>query len=89
MKRSTVNEIMRDADEYIRSFGFLLPPFAYWDPKTMQDKRDVLSNVIDSRLGWDITDYGLGKFDEMGLFLFTVRNGFQADLAAGGGMCSR
>lgn len=87
MKRSTINEIMREADEYIRSFGFLLPPFAYWDPKAMQDKRDVLANVIDSRLGWDITDYGLGKFDEMGLFLFTVRNGFQADLAAGGGMC--
>ncbi len=31
--------------------------------------------IIDARLGWDITDYGLGRFDEEGLFLFTVRNG--------------
>ena len=26
-------------------------------------------------LGWDITDYGLGKFDEVGFSLFTIRNG--------------
>ncbi len=26
-------------------------------------------------------------FDEMGLFLFTLRNGLLADLQAGGGMC--
>ena len=26
-------------------------------------------------LGWDITDYGLGKFDEVGFSLITLRNG--------------
>lgn len=26
-------------------------------------------------LGWDITDYGLGKFDEVGFSLITIRNG--------------
>ena len=26
-------------------------------------------------LGWDITDYGLGKFDEIGFSLITLRNG--------------
>lgn len=26
-------------------------------------------------LGWDITDYGLGKFDEVGFLLITIRNG--------------
>ena len=26
-------------------------------------------------LGWDITDYGLGKFDEIGFSLITIRNG--------------
>ena len=26
-------------------------------------------------LGWDITDYGLGKFDEVGFALITIRNG--------------
>lgn len=37
-------------------------------------------------MGWDITDYGEGRFDEMGLFLFTLRNGSLADLTAGRGM---
>lgn len=87
MKRSTINEIMHEADDFIRSFGFLLPPFAYWSPSKMQDNKQKLANVIGSRLGWDITDFGQGRYDEMGLFLFTVRNGSQADLAAGGGMC--
>ncbi len=42
--------------------------------------------IRDHMLGWDITDYGLGKFDEMGLFLFTVRNGNQANVQRGMGM---
>lgn len=87
MKRSEINTIMASADEYIRSFGFRLPPFAYWSPEEMKARRSDIDNIIDARLGWDITDYGEARFDEMGLFLFTVRNGSQADLAAGGGMC--
>lgn len=87
MKRSEVNTIMANADEFIRSFGFLLPPFAYWSPDEMKARRSHIDNIIGARLGWDITDYGEARFDEMGLFLFTVRNGSQADLAAGGGMC--
>jgi D-lyxose ketol-isomerase len=47
----------------------------------------VARNVIDARCGWDITDYGRGRYDEMGLFLFTLRNGRLADLQRGGGMC--
>ena len=87
MKRSEINAIMRAADEFIRSFGFILPPFAYWSPREMREKRDLIGGIIDARLGWDITDYGEGRFDELGLFLFTVRNGSQEDLKRGGGMC--
>jgi hypothetical protein len=78
---------MRMADEFIRSFGFILPPFAYWSPEEMRLKRERIHGIVDARLGWDITDYGEGRFDELGLFLFTVRNGSQADLKRGGGMC--
>lgn len=38
-------------------------------------------------MGWDITDYGQGRFDQMGLFLFTLRNGRLSDLKRGGAMC--
>ena len=41
----------------------------------------------DAGLGWDITDYGQGDFERLGLFLFTTRNGRLSDLKGGGGMC--
>ena len=64
-----------------------MPPFAYWSPDEFKARKDIAKNVIDARCGWDITDYGAGKYDEMGLFLFTLRNGRLADLQRGGGMC--
>jgi D-lyxose ketol-isomerase len=87
VKRSEVNDIIRAADEFIRSFGFILPPFAYWSPGEMKDRAREIGGIVGARLGWDITDYGQGKFDELGLFLFTVRNGSEEDLKRGGGMC--
>lgn len=87
MKRSRINDILREGDEFIRSFGFRLPPFAYWSPDKMMARRADISGILAARLGWDITDYGQGDFDKLGLFLFTVRNGSQEDLKRGGGMC--
>ncbi len=87
MKRSRINDIMAQADDMIRSHGFALPPFAYWTPDEFKSRKDDARAVIEARCGWDITDYGDGRFDEMGLFLFTLRNGRLADLQRGGGMC--
>ena len=87
MKRSRINEIMAQADEMIRSYGFTLPPWAYWSPEEFVARKADAANVISARNGWDITDYGAGNYEEMGLFLFTLRNGRLADLQRGGGMC--
>jgi D-lyxose ketol-isomerase len=86
MKRSEVNAILADADAFIRSFGYVLPPFAYWSPAEMKERRAGIGGIVDARLGWDITDYGTGDFASTGLFLFTVRNGNAADLGNGRGM---
>ena len=87
MKRSEVNEIIRESDKFIRSFGYVMPPFAYWSPEELKARTASDSKaILQARLGWDITDYGQGKFDELGLFLFTTRNGNQDDLKKGGGM---
>jgi D-lyxose ketol-isomerase len=86
MKRSRVNEIISEADAFIRSFGYIMPPFAYWSPGEMKDREADIGNIIRSGLGWDVTDYGQGDFEHLGLFLFTVRNGDAADLAKGTGM---
>ncbi|MHA7874981.1 D-lyxose/D-mannose family sugar isomerase [Roseivivax sp.] len=87
MKRSEVNDILQSADAMIRHYGFALPPFAYWTPGQFRDRAEDARHVIDARCGWDITDYGKGRFDEMGLFLFTLRNGRLSDLTTGRGMC--
>lgn len=87
MKRSTINEIIRESDAFIRSFGYVMPPFAYWSPEEMKRRTAGDSaRIRDHRLGWDITDYGQGKFEELGLFLFTVRNGNNANVGMGRGM---
>ena len=87
MKRSRINQIMAQADEMIRQHGFTLPPFAYWTPDEFRANAAAAQAMINGRMGWDITDYGQGDFDALGLFLFTLRNGRLADLQCGGGMC--
>lgn len=87
MKRSDINGIMQEAAEMIRRFGFVLPPFAWWTPEDFRAKGAAAEGIVRAGLGWDITDYGQGRFDELGLFLFTLRNGDLADLKRGGGMC--
>jgi D-lyxose ketol-isomerase len=86
MKRSRVNDIMAEADDMIRRHGFVLPPFAYWTPEELKARTDA-RRIVEARMGWDITDYGQGDYDKLGLFLFTLRNGDLADLQNGGGMC--
>ncbi len=84
MNRSEVNEVLLEGDRFIRSFGYVMPPFAYWTPDEM--KAAPHGEIARRGMGWDITDYGQGKFADLGLFLFTVRNGLLSDLHAGGGM---
>lgn len=87
MERSQVNEILEESDRFIRSFGYVMPPFAYWSPDEMRARvKSDAGSILANRLGWDITDYGQGRFDELGLFLFTVRNGSAEDLSRGQGM---
>ena len=86
MKRSRINRIMAEADAMIRRHGFVLPPFAYWSPEEFKARTDA-RRIVTSRMGWDITDFGQGRFDDLGLFLFTLRNGSLADLQRGQGMC--
>src|SRR5690554_5504329 len=86
MRRSQINELIAHADGFIRSFGHVLPPFAYLTPGDFRARREELAGMVDARLGWDVTDYGKGDFLTTGLFLFTARNGNAADLKAGRGM---
>jgi len=85
MRRSEINTIMREADAFIKKHGFHLPPFAYWTPEEWQTKGDQVSEIVERRLGWDITDFGRGNYKKYGLFLFTIRNGDLENLQRGRG----
>ncbi|MEM6889265.1 MAG: D-lyxose/D-mannose family sugar isomerase [Pseudomonadota bacterium] len=87
MKRSRINDLLLESEEMIRSHGFVLPPFANWAPDEFKARQGTARHIIDSRCGWDVTDFGAGRYDEMGLFLFTLRNGRLPDLQKGRGMC--
>lgn len=85
MKRSEVNAVLEAAEEMFARYAVALPPFAWWGDRDFA--RPEAQRVVSARMGWDVTDYGAGDFDRMGLFLFTLRNGRLADLRSGQGMC--
>ena len=85
MKRSEINAIILEADAFIRQHQFYLPPFAHWTPDEWSRKGPEVAEVAEHGLGWDITDFGLNDYRNKGLFLFTIRNGTPANLAAGTG----
>jgi D-lyxose ketol-isomerase len=85
MKRSEINAIMGDADAFLRQQHFHLPPFAYWTPQDWMCKGEEVHEIVDRHLGWDITDFGSGNYPEIGLFVFTIRNGHLDNLRTGKG----
>ena len=70
---------MKDVDEFIRSHGYHLPPYAYFTPDDWREMGEEAVEIANNSLGWDITDFGSGNFEKIGLFLFTVRNGHPSD----------
>ncbi|MCL1854843.1 MAG: D-lyxose/D-mannose family sugar isomerase [Clostridia bacterium] len=75
MKRSEINQIMRDALEFAESNGFRLPPFVRWTPGDWLSKGHEYDEIRDCMLGWDITDFGSGAYFKTGLLMITLRNG--------------
>lgn len=75
MKRSQVNELIDDAMRLLHQHQIRLPPFGYWTPEEWHEKGAECDEIRHCKLGWDITDFGSGDFDKVGLVVFTVRNG--------------
>ena len=75
MKRSEINKAIRELEAMCKKYNCYLPPFCDFTPEQWQTKGHEYDEVRECMLGWDITDYGLGKFDELGFSLITIRNG--------------
>ena len=75
MKRSEINKIMKEAARFIGSMNFKLPPFAFWSTEDWVEKGCEYDEIRENMLGWDITDFGSGDYEKIGLLMFTIRNG--------------
>lgn len=75
MKRSQINNAIKQMEAMVKAHGFELPPFCRWTPQDWADKGHEYDEIRDNMLGWDVTDYGGGRFEELGFSLITLRNG--------------
>jgi D-lyxose ketol-isomerase len=75
MKRSEVNAIIKGVEEFFQEHSFRLPEWATWAPEDWKGCYEKCFEIVDNKLGWDITDFGSGDFSKKGLSLFTIRNG--------------
>ena len=75
MKRSEINILIREALRFFDEMNFKLPPWGYWSFEEWKENRENCDEIIQNLLGWDLTDFGSGKYRETGLLLFNLRNG--------------
>lgn len=75
MKRSEINKMILEAKEMLAGYQQPLPPFAFWTLEDWNKHQKDADEIMDCMLGWDVTDFGSGDFERVGLFLFTLRNG--------------
>lgn len=75
MKRSEINQVIKEMEQLIEEHRFELPPFCSFTPEEWQEKGAEYQEIRDNMLGWDVTDYGQGRFSQLGFALITLRNG--------------
>lgn len=75
MKRSEINAVIRKFEALLAQYRFALPPYLSFTAEEWADKGHEYDEIRDNMLGWDVTDYGMGHFDTLGLALITLRNG--------------
>lgn len=75
MKRSEINSAIFYVMNSLKENKFPLPPFAYYTPEHWRTVDRSEEEIVDNMLGWDITDFGYGDFEKIGLSVFTFRNG--------------
>lgn len=75
MKRSKINQYIKEAALFFETNRFYLPEWTRWSTTEWNDKGEECNEIRYNALGWDVTDFGKGDFLREGLTLVTVRNG--------------
>jgi D-lyxose ketol-isomerase len=77
MRRSEINRLQREALGLFADYRFSLPLFARWNEAAWRAHAAAARYCAKHQMGWDLTDFGSGRFEERGLVIFCVRNGLQ------------
>ena len=77
MKRSEINQVIRETEALLAAHQIQLPPFMKWTPEEWAEKGGECREIRENQLGWDVTDFGCGDFQKIGLTALTLRNGNQ------------
>jgi D-lyxose ketol-isomerase len=85
VRRSQINSAIGAAEAFFTENGVALPPFASWGPERWRSLDPTDRELVECRLGWDVTDFGSGDFAHTGLCLLTLRNGRVGDMERGHG----
>ncbi len=80
MKRSEINLAINEAFQLFKEMNIVLPKWAYWKPNDWKNKGSMINEIVQNGLGWDITDFGSGDFENIGLINFNTRNGSLANM---------
>jgi D-lyxose ketol-isomerase len=79
MRRGEVNNMLREAAGMMTAHGFALPPWAYYALAEWRNRPELARHCVARQIGWDVTDFGSGRFAERGLLLLCLRNGRPGD----------
>jgi hypothetical protein len=75
MKRSEINYLLDEGIAFLESRRIPLPPQAYWNLEDWSENRERAAELEKRGIGWDLTDFGSGKFESIGLLCYTLSNG--------------
>jgi D-lyxose ketol-isomerase len=79
MKRSEINKAIQTAKEMMEKYSWTLPHWASWSKSEYENKSELREYLNNHQMGWDVTDFGKGIFNEQGITLFCIRNGIQGN----------
>ena len=79
MKRSEINQAIIEAKKMMENYSWVLPQWGYWSKEDYLNEPSVSKYLKDHQMGWDVTDFGKGLFNEQGITLFCIRNGIQGN----------
>jgi len=75
VNRSLINQALKAAEAMLVDYRWSLPNWSAWSIAEHRANSEHSAWLRTRQLGWDVTDFGSGLFEQCGLTLFCIRNG--------------